>query len=67
MTREEAARLSFDELEAAGFCECGAPLEGHPPLGRPGPLSERGERTPEFGLASAGSGSTRPSRARASR
>jgi hypothetical protein len=30
MTRDEAGRLSWDELERLGYCECGQPLDGHP-------------------------------------
>jgi hypothetical protein len=29
--------LDFDALLAAGVCDCGQPLEGHPPLPRPLP------------------------------
>ena len=29
---------SFEELEAAGLCDCGLPLEGHPPLAIPKPM-----------------------------
>lgn len=39
MTRAEAAALSWEELEAAGLCDCGGPLKGHPPLAKPLPLS----------------------------
>jgi DNA-binding CsgD family transcriptional regulator len=30
--------LPWEELEARGLCECGRPLDGHPPLPRPQPL-----------------------------
>jgi hypothetical protein len=39
VTRDEAARLSWDELEAAGFCECGQALATHPKLKRPAPMT----------------------------
>ncbi len=31
--------LTFDELEAAGLCDCGQPLATHTPLPKPGPLT----------------------------
>jgi hypothetical protein len=33
-----AGPVSWDELEAAGLCECGRRLAGHPPLVKPEPL-----------------------------
>ena len=38
MTREEAARMTYDELEAAGYCECGRTLARHKPLEPVGPI-----------------------------
>lgn len=49
MTRSDPGRLTpktfppgvdssdFDALLAAGWCDCGRPLEGHPPLPKPKP------------------------------
>lgn len=34
MPREAAARMTWEELEAAGVCDCGLWLDGHPSLGR---------------------------------
>lgn len=31
--------MTYDELLAAGLCDCGTPLEGHPPLPKPLPWS----------------------------
>jgi hypothetical protein len=39
VTRDEAARLSWDELEALGICECGQELATHPRLKRPAPMT----------------------------
>jgi len=33
--------LPWDELEAAGICECGQRLAGHPPLPKPAPLRSK--------------------------
>jgi hypothetical protein len=30
---------AFDAAEAAGLCECGTPLDSHPPLPQPKPLT----------------------------
>jgi hypothetical protein len=45
VTRDEAARLTWDELEAAGYCDCGRELATHPRLGRPAPMT-RYSRSP---------------------
>lgn len=37
ISRQRLARMSYEELEAAGIDDCGLPLEGHPPLPRPKP------------------------------
>lgn len=41
-SKAERARIlrdaTLDECLAAGFCECGTPLDAHPPLPSPGPL-----------------------------
>jgi hypothetical protein len=37
-TRAELAHMSFDECEAAGYCECGIRLDQHPEIPRPRPL-----------------------------
>lgn len=37
-TRAELARMSIEECVAAGFCDCGLRLEGHPELPKPKPL-----------------------------
>lgn len=33
----EPRSIDFDAFEAAGLCECGTPLDGHPPLLEPLP------------------------------
>ena len=39
LNRAQLAALSWEELEERGLCDCGAPLDGHPPLPKPKPLS----------------------------
>lgn len=34
----DIATLTIEELEALGLCDCGTPLDDHPPLRKPGPL-----------------------------
>jgi hypothetical protein len=36
--RRSVGALDWDQLVAAGLCECGVPLDIHPPLRKPGPL-----------------------------
>jgi hypothetical protein len=45
VTRDEGAKLSYDELDAAGYCECGQALATHPRLKRPPPMT-RCSRSP---------------------
>jgi hypothetical protein len=38
VARGDHRTLELDALEAIGLCDCGEPLDGHPPLRQPGPL-----------------------------